>query len=888
MSKKVIPLLMILTILISSITIGSVTYSASLVNSAEVGADIEAVETSANSYGLVSNIQDGTILHCFDWKYNDIKSELKNIAEAGFTSVQTSPAQACNGGSTWFWLYQPRGFYIGTNGIGTKDELKSLCREADKFGIKIVVDVVANHLEGDHSNIVDELKDQQYWHNFGGNVDWSNRWQVTHGDIGMKDLATENSYVQQIVKRYIDELKSCGVDGIRFDAAKHIGLPSEGDDFWKVVTSDRSLWYYGEILGGPDDRSSGNEGLMKEYTDYMTVTDSTYGKTLRDSFSSRNAPSSNGHWSNKGISQSKLIYWGESHDTWSNNEDWGYSWGIDQNDIDRAYAVAASRKDATALYFSRPSSHYKDNIHAGQKGSTHFSSKEVAAVNHFHNAMVGQNEYFTTGDGCTVICREQGAVIVKGSGSGQVTVPNGGGITACGTYTDEITGKKWTVTTATISGEIGSSGIAVIYNKKQSPSNTISQAGGKFKSDTLSLTIGLANATYGTYQINGGSVEKYTSAKTITIGGSVAYGSNITLKLTATNSGETTSVTYTFQKIDPSAQKVITFSDNVVYLWDTAEWTSQNCYTWKDDCAGETAWPGTKMTFVDTFGGYKLYKFTIANGDNNLIFNANSTQTPDLKIPSGLVVYDNSKKDWVDANTIDEDAVARRDNEIIITNTPIITTAPIQTVPKTTGTPAENQYIYGDVNLDEKISITDATLIQKVVSSLCSISSVQKKIADVDSSGNLSVKDATLIQKYVAGFIIVSPIGKKYTDTTYPAVKPTNPTVKPTTPAVTKPIETQPPTTIAVENDITITLIDSTPQRWLSDANAVFVLEDTSTGQRYNMSGSNGSWQVTIPKSVSNIKFLRNNPDDGYTWNSWTATVSGNTFYATGNEAGNW
>ena len=54
---------------------------------------VDEKQVDANEYGLVDNIQDGTILHCFDWKYNDIKAELKNIADAGFTSVQTSPAQ---------------------------------------------------------------------------------------------------------------------------------------------------------------------------------------------------------------------------------------------------------------------------------------------------------------------------------------------------------------------------------------------------------------------------------------------------------------------------------------------------------------------------------------------------------------------------------------------------------------------------------------------------------------------------------------------------------------------------------------------------------------------------------------------------------------------------
>lgn len=43
----------------------------------------------------------------------------------------------------------------------------------------------------------------------------------------------------------------------------------------------------------------------------------------------------------------------ECHDTYAN--DGGESKYVDQNKIDRAYAIAASRNGATALYFSRPS-----------------------------------------------------------------------------------------------------------------------------------------------------------------------------------------------------------------------------------------------------------------------------------------------------------------------------------------------------------------------------------------------------------------------------------------------------------------------------------------------------------------------------------------------------
>ena len=90
----------------------------------------------------------------------------------------------------------------------------------------VIVDVVANHLTGDHSKIQSDLKDGKYWHNKGKVSDWNNRTQVTQCNIGdYGDLKTEDSYVQSVVKKYLNELKSIGVSGFRFDAAKHIELP---------------------------------------------------------------------------------------------------------------------------------------------------------------------------------------------------------------------------------------------------------------------------------------------------------------------------------------------------------------------------------------------------------------------------------------------------------------------------------------------------------------------------------------------------------------------------------------------------------------------------------------------------------------------------------------
>ena len=421
--------------------------------------------SAANSYGLPENCQDGTILHCFDWAFNQIKEELPNIAKAGFTSVQTSPSHGNAGNNaTWYFAYQPYDFTFAAGGLGSKQELINLCTEADKYGIKVIVDVVSNHLNGSMNYVAPKWNNNEYWHTHGSNIDYNNRWQVTHGDIGMRDLNSEHPTVYNAVRAYVDELKSYGVDGIRWDAAKHIGLPSEGCDFWSAVTKNSEMWHYGEILIGPTD-NGGNDHLMKEYTNYISVTDNTYGRDMRYSIQGGNAYSHNGNWANRGVASDKIVYWAESHDTYANDGKYGEdSRSASVNHINRTYALLASRASSTALYFSRPTSTSANAIRLGQKGGLDFKNKEVAAVNHFHNAMIGQKDYYVSENGVMAVCREKGVVVVKASGSGNVSISNGGGTVAPGTYKDEITGNTWTVTSSKITGTIGSTGIAVVYN----------------------------------------------------------------------------------------------------------------------------------------------------------------------------------------------------------------------------------------------------------------------------------------------------------------------------------------------------------------------------------------------------------------------------------------
>lgn len=503
-----------------------------------------------NKYGLKDNIQDGVILHCFDWTLADIQAEIPNIAKAGFTAVQTSPVHERAGkGSVWYDVYRPYDFKIG-NGLGTEADLKALCAKAHEYGVKVIVDVVANHT--DHPNVAERLKDESLYHDRFGVGNWHDRHQVTFGMIGMWDLDTNNPTVQAIIKQYIQDLKACGVDGVRWDAIKHIGLPSEGDSFMQNVV-DQEMYNYGEIL----DSTGGDDNvLFPEYQTYMSITDNGYGNGFANSFAGGSINGSEGNFNQRNAKTEKLVYWGESHDTYAN--DGGESKEKSQNVIDRAYAVVAGNNGATALYFSRPAQKAKNDIRFGDKGSVHFKDAEVAQVNHMHNVCAGEPNYYVKGNGVCAQVRKSGAIIVLGSGSDRdVTVANGAGDgkwLKSGTYKDMVSGGAFTVNASTISGHVGESGIAVIYNAGPivlTPEVIFNPADGTaFSDETLTVTATPLNATSAWIQVNGGAKLTFTAAKQFTVGADVAYGKNVTITWSATDKeGKTETGSVTYKKV---------------------------------------------------------------------------------------------------------------------------------------------------------------------------------------------------------------------------------------------------------------------------------------------------------------------------------------------------
>jgi len=456
---------------------------------AEVGASVELAEIgTSNIYGLCDNIQEGQILQCWGWSFDNIKANLQKIAEQGFTAIQTSPIQSSKEStkeyySTFYnssWVYyQPLTFSIETNSynaLGTKSQFVSMCEEAEKYGIKVIVDAVFNHMANDmsentiHPYITSEIKNNSdCWHDISKNCsNYSDRYDITHYCLsGLPDLNSSNSIVQEHCTNFLKECIDAGADGFRFDAAKHIETPSDASgtksDFWPNVlnaateyaqsTYGTTPYYYGELLDDPGD---GNIGA---YTQYMSVTDNQSSNSIRQAICDGNASGAANPGIFNGASPSKTVQWTESHDTY---KDAGTRY-ISNENINKTWAIVGSRAEVCGQYLARPSD--IETTMLGSADVTSWSSASVKAVNQFKNHFVGQSEYFSSYN--SLACVERGT-------SGMIIVNVGGtyfdGMSApvhtmaTGTYTDALTGNTFTVKDGYISGDIGDRGIAVVYN----------------------------------------------------------------------------------------------------------------------------------------------------------------------------------------------------------------------------------------------------------------------------------------------------------------------------------------------------------------------------------------------------------------------------------------
>lgn len=928
---------------IASLVVASALLTSSFAAITSVNAaEVDSAQTASADSTLRDKVGDGVMLHAFNWSYNTIKENLPAIAAAGYTTVQTSPVQQPKDYSTsgdvtgqWWKLYQPISFHIAEESwLGTKDDLKSLCDEADKYGIKIICDIVSNHVaNADETmpNIVSNQvkkyepefykKRKTYTRTYTGDANDSSVQAVVQGHVSScPDLVTNDTAVQGYIINLLKECIDCGVDGFRFDAAKHIETEDDGayaSDYWKNITTSASSYYtqktgddlyiYGEILN-----NCGADRSYSSYTKYINVTDNRTGDAVLYNVTRGKASTAANAKYKSGVAASNAVLWAESHDTYegsSGSSGFLNTAGISDENVVKAWAIVASRKDSTALFFARPGTALMGNI---STDST-YKSTAVSEINKFHNLFVGQSEKLGSSGDIAYVARGTSGIVLSNCNGTNASVSISGTGLADGKYTDTVSGAEFTVANGVLTGSIGNTGVAVVYNGTTTPKAINSVESGSFRGDTMTLTLSLENATSGTYCLDDSTPVKFTGTTSIRIGSDYKPGETINLTVTATDGVKTSSMVYKYTKSTAQESGVYVFFNPAtqkgwsapyqVYIYDET--------TNKGTVYKNANWPGEAMT-LDPATGYYYYEVPKSSSisadeddenqvasDFDLSTSANTrviisekggeqypgrTDTP-ISLNGSSKAFSLTKPGTWEDTTLTPTKVEIEATDVTKGSAAEPTTKPVPSTQPTTTQPAtepSGNAVYGDVNGDGDITVVDATLVQKHVVQLETLSADKQILADVNGDNTISVVDATLIQKYI---VQLKDWGR--TGDVYQAEQPTTPeptTAEPTTVKPTAQPTTAEPTTKPAD---TYTLYFKTKLGWMTSDGVSLFAYDIDTGASYQFEQDTDAYPnvytVEVPATVSNVSVYRSlsevdekpvGGDDGNVYNCWDATVS--------------
>lgn len=928
---------------IASLVVASALLTSSFAAITSVNAaEVDSAQTASADSTLRDKVGDGVMLHAFNWSYNTIKENLPAIAAAGYTTVQTSPVQQPKDYSTsgdvtgqWWKLYQPISFHIAEKSwLGTKDDLKSLCDEADKYGIKIICDIVSNHIanadEDRPETVSNQVKKYEpefykkrrtYTRTYKGDANDSSVQAVVQGHVSKcPDLVTNDTAVQGYIINLLKECIDCGVDGFRFDAAKHIETEDDGEyasDYWKNITTSASSYYtqktgddlyiYGEILN-----NCGADRSYSSYTKYINVTDNKTGDAVLYNVTKGKASTATNAKYKSGVAASNAVLWAESHDTYEGNSgSSGFSntAGISDENVVKAWAIVASRKDSTALFFARPGTALMGNI---STDST-YKSTAVSEINKFHNLFVGQSEKLGSSGDIAYVARGTSGIVLSNCNGTNASVSISGTGLADGKYTDTVSGAEFTVANGVLTGSIGNTGVAVVYNGTTTPKAINSVESGSFRGDTMTLTLSLENATSGTYCLDDSTPVKFTGTTSIRIGSDYKPGETINLTVTATDGVKTSSMVYKYAKSTAQESGVYVFFNPAnkkgwsapyqVYIFDET--------TNKGTVYKNANWPGEAMT-LDPATGYYYYEVpksssisadeddeNQAASDFDLSTSANTrviisekggeqypgrTGTP-ISLNGSSKAFSLTKAGTWEDTTLTPTKVEIEATDVTKGSAAEPTTKPVPPTQPTTAQPAtepSGNAVYGEVNGDGDITVVDATLVQKHVVQLETLSADKQILADVNGDNAISVVDATLIQKYI---VQLKDWGR--TGDVYQAEQPTTPeptTAEPTTVKPTAQPTTAEPTTKPAD---TYTLYFKTKLGWMTSDGVSLFAYDLDTGASYQFEQDTDAYPnvytVEVPATVSNVSVYRSlsevdekpvGGDDGNVYNCWNATVS--------------
>jgi len=554
-------------------------------------------EAARQKYGLPKDMKDGATLHAFEWSFKTIMENIPDIAKAGYTSIQTEPIVKIkdnrklgtgNWYLNWYYVYQPTDMSIGNYVVGSEDEFKEMCKLAHQYGLRIIVDSVSNHFTSDFDVIEGKWKNKAYYHEDKQISDYNNREDCTqHKLSGLWDLNTQDDTVTKGMHDLLVQTVADGADGFRYDAAKHIELSDEvfggkQSHYWDTILQNGAQYQYGEVLEDANVREADYANLFNSSSPRGGgITDSSYGHEVRNAVQFKNLGASH-FTSHSKVTEDKSVNWVESHDNFANGEA-NIPQELSDEWIKYGWAGVTAQKNGMSLFFDRPykdggtygtggkgtygngSGPFTENSKLGDAGSDLWKDPEVVAVNHFRNAMVGEDSNISNcgDDNCLMVERyagsasQDGMVVANANGSDKNLAGQSTKL-ANGTYTDEVTGSTLTVSGGKVtSGTVKSKSIAAFSNKTRSGKVSTAEAypnKGTIPGTSKTITLRSYQSTNTTYSTSDGQSGSYKDGDTIEIGSKAKSDEVVTVTVKGTGAdGEAIKHTYSYTKYgDPT------------------------------------------------------------------------------------------------------------------------------------------------------------------------------------------------------------------------------------------------------------------------------------------------------------------------------------------------
>jgi alpha-amylase len=313
------------------------------------------------------------IYQAFNERFASLQGKLDRIQSLGYSVIQISPPVKSIPDDVWWGRYQPIDLRKIEGPLGDEADLRGLIAAAHARGLKVIVDVVLNHM-ADSRYVGGGLQYPEFsardFHEPDRRTcigDFGDRWQVTHywlcdENAHLPDLNTSSTYVRETHKRFLRRLLDLGADGFRIDAAKHIE-PDYFADVLQVVPHGKFV--YGEVIGETLDES-------RAYTGYMPVTDFHLLRVLLSAFSIGGDMRYLIHPEGVGaaLPGSQAVVFARNHDTAMHSGFFNFG---DRRDAMLAYAYVIGRGVGHALV-------YRDD----------YSDSTVKAAIRFRRALLGQ------------------------------------------------------------------------------------------------------------------------------------------------------------------------------------------------------------------------------------------------------------------------------------------------------------------------------------------------------------------------------------------------------------------------------------------------------------------------------------------------------------------